>query len=94
MTSGATNGETYVHDDANVASVTLASQIETVWLPDYSLTFDRATDLVTLWTSDGGKRLRRMIRDVRDRGINRLDAQALNLDDVRRNASCRGENRV
>jgi plasmid replication initiation protein len=43
-------------------------------LPDYSLTFDRETDLVTLWTRDGGKRLRRMIQEVRDRGINTLDA--------------------
>jgi plasmid replication initiation protein len=43
-------------------------------LPDYSLTFDRETDLVTLWTRDGGKRLRRMIQEVKDRGINTLDA--------------------
>jgi len=28
---------------------------------------------VTLWTRDGGKRLRRMIQEVRDRGITTLD---------------------
>jgi plasmid replication initiation protein len=42
-------------------------------LPDYSLTFDDGNDLVTLWTRDGGKRLKRMIQDVRDRGITTLD---------------------
>lgn len=42
-------------------------------LPDYSMTFDKSKDLVTLWTRDGGKRLRRMIQDVRDRGISTLD---------------------
>jgi hypothetical protein len=28
---------------------------------------------VTFWTRDGGKRLRRMIQDVHDRGITTLD---------------------
>jgi plasmid replication initiation protein len=42
-------------------------------LPDYSLTINADTDLVTLWTRDGGKRLRRMIQDVHDRGISTLD---------------------
>jgi plasmid replication initiation protein len=42
-------------------------------LPDYSITFDSNRDLVTLWTRDGGKRLRRMIQEVRDRGITTLD---------------------
>jgi plasmid replication initiation protein len=42
-------------------------------LPDYSLTFDIERDLVTFWTRDGGKRLRRMIQDVHDRGITTLD---------------------
>ena len=51
-------------------------------LPDYSLTFDRATDLVTLWTRDGGKRLQRMIQEVRDRGINTLDAVSTQHDDA------------
>jgi len=38
-------------------------------LPDYTITFDESSDKVTLWTRDGGKRLRRMIQEVRDRGI-------------------------
>ncbi len=42
-------------------------------LPDYSVTFEPATDHVTIWTRDGGKRLRRMIQEVRERGINTLD---------------------
>jgi len=42
-------------------------------LPDYSMTFDDEKDLVTLWTRDGGKRLRRMIQEVHDRGITTLD---------------------
>lgn len=44
-------------------------------LPDYSLTFEDASDRVTLWTRDGGKRLRRMIQDVHDRGITTLDKE-------------------
>ncbi len=43
-------------------------------LPDYTITFDEETDKVTLWTRDGGKRLRRMIQEVQDRGITTLDA--------------------
>ena len=43
-------------------------------LPDYGITFDSEKDLITLWTRDGGKRLRRMIQDVRDRGITTLDS--------------------
>ncbi len=50
-------------------------------LPDYSVTFDKEKDLVTLWTRDGGKRLRRMIQDVHDRGIT-------TLDDIQAKASC------
>ena len=42
-------------------------------LPDYSLEFDPALDLVTIWTRDGGKRLRRMIGEVQKRGITTLD---------------------
>jgi plasmid replication initiation protein len=42
-------------------------------LPDYGITFDSEKDLITLWTRDGGKRLRRMIQDVHDRGITTLD---------------------
>jgi hypothetical protein len=42
-------------------------------LPDYSLEFDHAGDVVTIWTRDGGKRLRRMIAEVHDRGISTLD---------------------
>jgi hypothetical protein len=42
-------------------------------LPDYSLQFDAAGDVVTMWTRDGGKRLRRMIAEVHDRGIATLD---------------------
>ncbi len=42
-------------------------------LPDYSMTFDDGKDLVTLWTREGGQRLRRMIQDVHDRGIKTLD---------------------
>jgi plasmid replication initiation protein len=42
-------------------------------LPDYSITLDDEKDLVTLWTLDGGKRLKRMIADVRERGITTLD---------------------
>lgn len=43
-------------------------------LPDYSVTFEDANERVTFWTRNGGKRLRRMIQEVRDRGINTLDA--------------------
>ena len=42
-------------------------------LPDYSLEFDPAGDVVTIWTRDGGKRLRRMIAEVQERGIATLD---------------------
>ena len=42
-------------------------------LPDYNMTFDSEKDLVTLWTRDDGKRLRRMIAEVRERGIETLD---------------------
>ena len=42
-------------------------------LPDYTIGFDDKNDHVTIWTRDGGKRLRRMIQDVRDRGISTLD---------------------
>ncbi len=42
-------------------------------LPDYTISFDLEADKVTLWTRDGGKRLRRMIQDVHDRGITTLD---------------------
>jgi hypothetical protein len=42
-------------------------------LPDYSLAFDPNDDVVTIWTRDGGKRLRRMIAEVHDRGISTLD---------------------
>jgi plasmid replication initiation protein len=45
-------------------------------LPDYSMTFDDGKDLVTLWTRDGGKRLRRMIQEVHDRGITTLDGSS------------------
>jgi len=38
-------------------------------LPDYTISFDAGSDKVTLWTRDGGKRLRRMIQEVRERGI-------------------------
>lgn len=57
-------------------------------LPDYSMTFDEESDKVTLWTRDGGKRLRRMIQEVRDRGITTLDGALPNSpiveDDVSR----------
>ena len=43
-------------------------------LPDYTITFDDSDDEVTLWTRDGGKRLRRMIQEAHDRGIVTLDA--------------------
>jgi plasmid replication initiation protein len=46
-------------------------------LPDYSLTFEDVNDRVTLWTRDGGKRLRRMIQDVHDRGITTLDKETM-----------------
>jgi hypothetical protein len=39
----------------------------------YSLEFDPAGDVVTIWTRDGGKRLRRMIAEVQERGISTLD---------------------
>jgi len=42
-------------------------------LPDYSLAFDPNDDVVTIWTRDGGKRLRRMIAEVHDRGISTLE---------------------
>lgn len=42
-------------------------------LPDYSMTFEKSKDLVTLWRRDGGKRLRRMTQNVQDRGITTLD---------------------
>ncbi len=42
-------------------------------LPDYTIGFDDKSDQVTVWTRDGGKRLRRMIQDVRDSGITTLD---------------------
>lgn len=42
-------------------------------LPDYAITFDEQGDKVTLWTRDGGQRLRRMIQEVHDRGITTLD---------------------
>jgi plasmid replication initiation protein len=42
-------------------------------LPDYMIGFDDTSDLVTIWTRDGGKRLRRIIQGVRDRGITTLD---------------------
>lgn len=42
-------------------------------LPDYTISFDDKSDLVTLWTRDGGRRLRRMIQEVHERGINTLD---------------------
>ena len=42
-------------------------------LPDYTLTFDDEKDMVTLWTRDDGKRLRRMIQEVHARGITTLD---------------------
>jgi plasmid replication initiation protein len=42
-------------------------------LPDYSLEFDPTLDLITIWTRDGGKRLRRMIGEVQQRGIATLD---------------------
>jgi len=45
-------------------------------LPDYSLTFEDTNDRVTLWTRNGGKRLRRMIQEVHDRGITTLDEAA------------------
>ena len=44
-------------------------------LPDYSMTFDESKDLVTIWTRKGGKRLRRMIEEVRQRGITTLDGE-------------------
>ncbi len=42
-------------------------------LPDYSLEFNPDSDLVTIWTKDGGKRLRRMIEEAQIRGIKTLD---------------------
>lgn len=42
-------------------------------LPDYSLEFDAESDLLIIWTRDGGKRLRRMIAEVQERGIATLD---------------------
>ncbi len=42
-------------------------------LPDYSIEFDGETDRVTVWTKNGGKRLRRMIEEVQARGITTLD---------------------
>jgi hypothetical protein len=42
-------------------------------LPDYSIEFDSNNDHVTVWTRDGGKRLRRMIEEVQARGIATLD---------------------
>jgi len=49
-------------------------------LPDYNVTFDAEKDLVTLWTRDGGKRLRRMIEEVRERGISTLDGMSTDQD--------------
>jgi len=37
-------------------------------LPDYSLELDASGDALTIWTRDGGKRLRRMIAEVQQRG--------------------------
>jgi plasmid replication initiation protein len=42
-------------------------------LPDYSLELDGTGDALTIWTRDGGKRLRRMIAEVQQRGISTLD---------------------
>src|SRR5664279_1138010 len=42
-------------------------------LPDYSLEFESRSDVLMIWTRDGGKRLRRMITEVRNRGITTLD---------------------
>ena len=42
-------------------------------LPDYSLELDDSGDSLTIWTRDGGKRLRRMIAEVQQRGISTLD---------------------
>jgi len=42
-------------------------------LPDYSLELDASGDALTIWTRDGGKRLRRMIAEVQQRGISTLD---------------------
>lgn len=42
-------------------------------LPDYSLELDASGDVLTFWTRDGGKRLRRMIAEVQQRGISTLD---------------------
>jgi len=42
-------------------------------LPDYSLAFDPADNVVTIWTRDGGERLRRTIAEVQERGIATLD---------------------
>ena len=42
-------------------------------LPDYSLELDTSGDTLTIWTRDGGKRLRRMIAEVQQRGISTLD---------------------
>jgi plasmid replication initiation protein len=47
--------------------------VSTNALPDYTIGFDDQSDLVTIWTRDGGKRLRRMIQEVHDRGIATLD---------------------
>jgi hypothetical protein len=41
-------------------------------LPDYSLEFESGGDVLMIWTRDGGKGLRRMIAEVRDRGITTL----------------------
>ena len=42
-------------------------------LPDYTVSFNDADDKLTLWTRDGGKRLKRMIQEVHDRGITTID---------------------
>ena len=47
--------------------------VSTDALPDYTIGFDDKSDQVTIWTRDGGKRLRRMSQDVHDRGIVTLD---------------------
>jgi plasmid replication initiation protein len=47
--------------------------VSTDALPDYTIGFDDKSDHVTIWTRDGGKRLRCMIQEVHDRGILTLD---------------------